>query len=80
MYDLQTLKDSGVLDYLYQKGFLAPKAFAYLDYFNSYRSYIKQGFEHKDAISLVSERCRVSEITVWRAIKALSENSLNSPN
>ncbi len=68
---LEKLRENGTLDFLYKNGFISFKIFGYIDCYQAFKQYKLQGFSLRDATELAAEKCKCSEITIFRAVKFL---------
>lgn len=68
------LSKNGILDELYNEGFVTTKTIIYRDMFLKYDSYIRQGFQKKESRQKVAQFfSNCDERTVSRAIQAMKK-------
>lgn len=63
--------DAGSLKTLYEKGFISYNVFMYSRIYDTYMTYIDMRIERMQAVTNTAEKFKVSERTVYRAIKMM---------
>ncbi len=66
----QKLMDDGILTDLYKRGFLSPKTTDYIEIYQRFDAYIRQGFKIPRAIEMTADHLGKSTNTVRRAVKS----------
>lgn len=68
---LEQLREDGTLDFLLKHGFISYKIFTYMDAFQAYKQFKLQGFPQRECTEMAAEKCKCSEMTIFRAIRTL---------
>ena len=66
---VESLKEKGIYKELLNKGFISLKIDLYLQMVESYNKYLKECDTKMDAITFTADDFRVSEPTIYNAIK-----------
>lgn len=67
------LYQHGIINYLFRMGLLSGSTLAYIDYFKHYQQERANGAGYRESIRRVSREFGVSETTIKKAIRLLSE-------
>jgi hypothetical protein len=73
------LYQHGIINYLFRMGLLSGSTLAYIDYFKHYQQERASGAGYRESIRRVSREFGVSETTIKKAIRLLSEKREEQP-
>lgn len=65
------LYQSGVMKELLNRGLITPTTFRSLELFIEVKNFELSGEKRTHAVEKVSQKCKVSEISIWRAIRKI---------
>jgi hypothetical protein len=65
------LYESGVIDYLYNKGLLSASTLSYIKYYIRYLECRSTGKGYRESVRILSKEFQVSETTIKKAIKIM---------
>lgn len=65
------LYQSGIMRELLDRGLITPSAFRSLEIFIEVKNFELSGDKRTHAVEKTAEKCKISEISVWRAIRKI---------
>jgi len=68
---VQEYYHNGIMKDLLNRGLITPTVYRYMDYFIEVKALEMKGVKTSHAVEQVSDKCRVCEDTVWKAMRKM---------